>query len=158
MVTVHLLRHAESTFNADETCTDHDAGLTPFGALQASRVCDEDTDTRWDIIFVSPLRRCRETLANSRVTHTVVVVDVRLREWRQDPCDFMTHELVELETEDELLDRVRAMLLVCSGQPQGSRVLLVTHGDWITYFLLLAGVETDAYPLNAELVKVSLQQ
>lgn len=152
MINVYLIRHAESAANVDEDNTEPDVGLTPFGWLQASRIAIDV-----NIVMVSPLKRTLDTLRASKITGPCAV-DARLREWKQDPCDFLLGEELLCETEDILVDRVRSVIATCNSLAANSNVALVTHGDWITYFILLVGASLDDYPGNASVHVVQLRR
>ena len=159
-VTVTLLRHCESVFNVDDVHfgATPDPPLTPFGTLVASRLTGD-----YDLILTSPLTRCVQTVANARLTSLHGVhTDARLREWAQDACDFLPDELPQSQQEDEgtMMARVSSVVEWCASGCDGhARVLLVTHGDWITYFVLLAGgtLEHEDYPGNGTMTHFCFQ-
>lgn len=150
---VTLLRHAESVFNADPENRERDCGLSGRGRAQAAGLRAGGTDGApngtnvdlFDWIICSPLRRARDTYAlsglSARPKRHVLIWDC-LREWRQDPCDFMEGEDVQcIETEHQALQRVDTLrgALRSLAEPR-DRVLLVGHGD---FFWLCTSVVKD---------------
>jgi broad specificity phosphatase PhoE len=171
LINVTLIRHAESLFNVDEELYGDvaDVPITPFGVLAASRLAGG-----FDWLLVSPLARCQQTLACSRLTADRVTPCPLAREWRQHTCDFTVAEVeagAPLETEAEVLLRARALLhhlrtgtntpgvgALAAAAPSAPaaavEVCLVTHGDLITYLVLLMGRSLEDYPDNCQSVRL----
>src|SRR5690606_14436115 len=63
MLTVYLLRHGETAYNADgnKYCGRTDVDLTNLGIQQAKRVGDLLKDVAFDGVFCSPLKRAIRT-------------------------------------------------------------------------------------------------
>lgn len=63
MLNVYLLRHGETTFNADGNryCGRTDAGLTEKGMGQARRMAELLADVPVDAVYASPLKRAAGT-------------------------------------------------------------------------------------------------
>src|SRR5579871_2093403 len=79
---IKLLRHAETEFN--KTGLDElDPKITEDGIAQAKKLTGH-----YDIVFMSPMRRCRETLEHSGITYEKLFVHHIFREYRKDLCDF----------------------------------------------------------------------
>ena len=80
MITIYLLRHGETDFNADNNryCGRTDIPLNARGLEQARRVHDLLKDKEFDGVFSSPLERAYETA--KRATGNEVVRDERLIE------------------------------------------------------------------------------
>lgn len=83
MLTVYLLRHGETTWNADGNryCGATDVELTPLGLTQAQQARELLRDTVFDAVYSSPLQRAFITaqLASGREA-SGVITDPRLRE------------------------------------------------------------------------------
>jgi|SRR5690606_24809367 len=82
MVTIFLLRHGETAFNADGNryCGRTDIALTKKGLEQAERMWALLKDFHFDKIYSSPLQRARTTAGIASGTPENVTVDERLIE------------------------------------------------------------------------------
>ncbi len=82
MITIYLLRHGETTFNADGNryCGRTDAELTTKGMEQAQRMQSLLRDVDFDAVFSSPLQRARMTAAVASGNRKEVKPDERLIE------------------------------------------------------------------------------
>lgn len=94
MVTIYLLRHGETAFNADgnKYCGRTDIVLTAKGIVQAERVRTLLKDVHFDRVFSSPLTRARTTAEIASGTPERVIVDERLIEidfgnWEGKPSE-----------------------------------------------------------------------
>ncbi len=82
MVTICLLRHGETVYNADgnKYCGRADIELTDKGIRQAKRMNDLLKEYTFDAVFSSPLKRAKDTAAIASGKPAEVVVDERLIE------------------------------------------------------------------------------
>ncbi|WP_353124555.1 histidine phosphatase family protein [Parapedobacter pyrenivorans] len=82
MLTVYLLRHGETTYNADGNryCGRTDAELTDKGILQAQRVAEALHGHPIDAVYASPLKRAYRTAEIASGSQLPVVKDPRLIE------------------------------------------------------------------------------
>ncbi len=82
MITICLLRHGETAYNADgnKYCGRTDIPLTEKGISQAERMNTLLQDFRFDQIFCSPLQRAKTTAEIASGTPEKVQVDERLTE------------------------------------------------------------------------------
>ncbi|MVZ66409.1 histidine phosphatase family protein [Sphingobacterium sp. DK4209] len=82
MITICLLRHGETAFNADgnKYCGRTDIELTDKGIQQANRMNELLKDYSFDYIFSSPLKRARNTAAIASGDESRVQTDERLIE------------------------------------------------------------------------------
>lgn len=82
MITICLLRHGETAYNADgnKYCGRTDIPLTEKGIFQAERMNTLLEDFRFDQIFCSPLQRAKTTAEIASGTPEKVQVDERLIE------------------------------------------------------------------------------
>ncbi len=82
MLDVYLLRHGETTFNADGNryCGRTDAKLTATGIIQAQRVGQTLRDRKIDAVYASPLQRAYRTAEIACGNLMTVVRDPRLIE------------------------------------------------------------------------------
>ncbi|PRD55748.1 histidine phosphatase family protein [Sphingobacterium gobiense] len=82
MVTICLLRHGETSFNADGNryCGRTDVDLTERGISQAKRMYELLEGYRFDAVYSSPLQRARKTAEIASGSAENLVVDNRLIE------------------------------------------------------------------------------
>ena len=82
MLTVYLLRHGETTYNADGNryCGRTDADLTEKGISQARRVADALQGRPIDAVYASPLKRALITAEIASGHRLPVIQDSRLIE------------------------------------------------------------------------------
>ncbi len=82
MLHVYLLRHGETTYNADGNryCGRTDAKLTENGIAQAQRVADALQGIKIDAVYASPLERAYRTAEIASRERLPVVRDPRLIE------------------------------------------------------------------------------
>ena len=134
---IHYLRHAESKFNAVQKANkgvnlDHmthlvNAPLSDYGQGQASQIKGQ-----YDLVLLSPMRRCRQTLQHSQIEWVRLQELSVLREFMTDVCDFMEGEERKIETHEQLADRILAIkefLLYVRDLQKYKTVLIVSHGD-----------------------------
>jgi broad specificity phosphatase PhoE len=162
-----FVRHAEALHNADHHArgdiayrdpANRDAALTQVGIQQTRR---ELTDT-YDIIYCSPLRRCRQTLLGiyPSACNRSVKLDDRLMEpqgdhtcnWRMEkahlmleiPSTWMVAGVADVnpgqqpranETAAEFRQRIREWTEeVAALYPPRTRILVVTHYMWTRHW------------------------
>lgn len=128
---VTLLRHCEATHNVDEAniSSTKDTPLTDLGRQQARMLGGHYTE-----VWVSPLRRCRDTLRESGITYDRMRVTPLLREHVTEECDLLPHEPDgQRESEPQFLARVARLRAEIAAEMGGgaSSLLLVTHADLI---------------------------
>ncbi|GAA4799132.1 hypothetical protein GCM10023231_29860 [Olivibacter ginsenosidimutans] len=89
MMTVYLLRHGETPYNADGNryCGTTDVALTEKGIAQAKAIGQRLQPISFDAIYASPLQRAYNTAALACHEHLPVTKDERLTE-----LDFGTWE------------------------------------------------------------------
>lgn len=100
MVTICLLRHGETSFNADGNryCGRTDVDLTEKGISQARRMYELLEGYRFDAVYSSPLQRARKTAEIASGSAKKVLVDDRLievdfGEWEgRRPEEFQTQD------------------------------------------------------------------
>ena len=153
MPTIHLLRHAQSEANGYAGILQkHDVGITELGKRQAAKVSGD-----FDLVVISPMRRCHETLENTQITYKDIVVDEDARESKWYPSDFKEGEEEIDEPEEELIERVarlRKRLIELANDEK--RVLLVAHYHTILYLTAIGNGRYKGNGLilgNAQLTK-----
>lgn len=82
MVTIYLLRHGETAYNAEgnKYCGRTDIDLTDKGIAQAQRMRDLLQGIQFDAVFSSPLKRAKNTADIASGTTDRVMTDTRLIE------------------------------------------------------------------------------
>lgn len=121
--TIHWLRHCQSVANAGGPKT-LDTPLSAAGAAAAEKL-----KGKYDIVYVSPMRRARETLGRSQIETPKVVVEPLLREIIEDPSDMLA-EGERPEDSAAAAARVARLRDWLRGvAAHGGSVLVVSHGD-----------------------------
>ena len=140
---ISYIRHAESTFNENPNDNTPDCGLTQKGIEQAKNLCGQ-----YDCIFISPLKRAKDTLKLSRIECDNVIETGLLREVRRDPCDFLEHEIQIVETIDEVIERAKKANEFIHKNKLSNNIAVLAHWEIIWY---MTDYEIDLE--NAETIK-----
>ena len=127
MKSISYIRHAESLFNKDPNDNTPNCGLTSKGIEQAKNLVGQ-----YDCVFISPLKRAKETLKWSRIECENVIETDILREVRRDPCDFLENEIQIMETIDEVIERAKKATLLIN-RSKFSKVAVLAHWEIIWY-------------------------
>ncbi len=159
MVTIYLLRHGETAYNADgnKYCGRTDIGLTDKGLSQAHRMSSLLKDVQFDAVFSSPLKRAKDTAAIASGREGDVVVDNRLIEvdfgqwegrrpeefqsedpqswvnWLSDPEDYRAGNTGE--TAKEVIARLDSFYNDLVERYNGKTVLVVGHNGVNRFFM-----------------------
>jgi broad specificity phosphatase PhoE len=150
MVRLLLVRHGESTWNAQSRWQGHaDAPLSPFGERQAEDAAERVAEIATiATVWTSDLARARRTaeIIAARLGVDEVRADPRLRERDVGSWSGLTRDEIEerwpgylaarrsppdFEGDDEVLTRVRAGLAAAVDGSHPGDVLVVTHGGVI---------------------------
>lgn len=156
VTTLCLLRHGESTWNAEKRIQGQlDPPLSALGRLQAVRVAARLAKEHWDAIYSSDLQRARQTAqAVADATGLPVHLDPALREQGQGKREGMLAEEAKLLYPDPdapevgrepvaaLTARAIAALERIRDAHPGQRVIVVSHGALLAAFLrAVLGIE-----------------
>lgn len=151
MITICLLRHGETAYNAEgnKYCGRTDIPLTEKGIAQANRMQELLKDFQFDAVFSSPLQRAKTTAEIASGRKDDVQVDDRLIEvnfgewegktsdefiaddpnswfnWLSDPRAF--HAGNTGETGQQVLDRLNNFYDELMDKYDGKTVLVVGH-------------------------------
>ncbi len=137
MIHLWILRHGESRGNTGEEL-DMDPPLTARGIRQARAVGRRLSRVAFDGVFLSPLRRVRQTFEALSLRAPWAEFDTRLLEYR-DPGAYRLHclpypptpEYARVDRHDAwerpFADRIREFLADAAALPPG-RYLVVCHG------------------------------
>jgi broad specificity phosphatase PhoE len=150
MVRLLLVRHGESTWNAQSRWQGHaDAPLSPFGERQAEDAAERVAEIATiATVWTSDLARARRTaeIIAARLGVDEVRAEPRLRERDVGSWSGLTRDEIEerwpgylaarrsppdFEGDDALLKRVRAGLAAAADGRERGDVLVVTHGGVI---------------------------
>lgn len=125
-VKIHFTRHAQSTANIQKY-DGPDAPLSELGVEQAKLL-----EGKYDLIYISPLRRCMETLLYSSLTYDKIVVCQEIREKVDSFTDILAHENFEAEPESQFWVRANAFTRILEQKinilPSNSKILIISHG------------------------------
>ena len=143
---IYWLRHCQSVANAGGP-VEIDTPLSADGAAAAANL-----EGSYDIVYVSPMRRARETLARSRITAPIVVVEPLLREIIEDLSDMLAPgespegSAAAAARVARLRDWLRGVAA------HGGRILVVSHGDlfWRLSSHVLGGTRYGTLLANGE--------
>lgn len=139
-----------------------DPGLTPEGHRQSELLADYLASEAIDAIYVSPLRRARETSAplERRLGMTATVVD-GVAEFDRDSSEYIPIEQLKAENDprfhdltssawagndprDEFDERVRSAVDEIVGSHPGGTVVVVCHGGVVNLVLSdVIGIQND---------------
>ncbi|EOZ95338.1 Phosphoglycerate mutase [Indibacter alkaliphilus LW1] len=157
-LTVYLVRHGETSFNAEgnKYCGRTDVALNEVGKKQAENLCSYFKDTHIDVAFSSPLKRANST-AKILLPNQEIFVDNRLVEldfgkWEGKTREEFVIESPELwdkwnsdpsnnraggtgETANEAVMRINDFFNEIEGQYQQKNILMVAHNTINRFFL-----------------------
>jgi len=152
-MSIFLLRHAESEFNAYIDRNKKDCDLSPNGRLQAKNIPAH----HFDIVFCSPMKRTKQTLdLAENITYDKLYEWHMIREVKDSPCDFFEDEFLIKETKIEAYNRVDFVLdylYHIIQTKKNIKILLVGHS---VIFRLLTNNEIQLR--NAEIVEVNIRE
>ena len=150
-MSIFLLRHAESEFNANIDRNKKDCDLSPNGILQAQNIPRH----HFDIVFCSPMKRAQKTLNLARnITYDKMFTWDMIREVKDSPCDFFENEIMIKETKLEAYNRIDIILDFLYQfiyMKENPKILLVGHS---VIFRLLTNHQVQLQ--NAEIIEVQL--
>lgn len=130
--TIHFLRHAQSRTNA-YNIDERNPGLTKLGKKQAGFISGD-----YDLVIISPFRRCVETLENSLVKFKSIVVTDECREYKRSLRDsnFLEEEEPNIEKFGDFLLRVEKFKSLLSEYSKNhKKILVISHGIFLSYLL-----------------------
>ena len=144
-VEITLIRHAQTEFNVIEESKHNDTerlsapnnfincGLTQTGMFQCNAL-----KFHFDLLIVSPMKRCLQTLEHSKIRYSQLITLDIFREYKTDFCDFMTDEETVNETEFEIINRTTAskevLKYIMNHNKELRSIGIITHHDFIWYF------------------------
>lgn len=159
MITIYLLRHGETPFNADgnKYCGRTDIGLTENGIAQAKLMHERLKEYTFDAVYSSPLQRARKTAEIVSGIADDVRIDERLIEvdfgewegfrpeefqkrdpqswenWLAAPESFAAGRTGE--TAMQVVSRLRSFYDELAQKYEGKSVLIVAHNGVNRLFL-----------------------
>lgn len=159
MVTICLLRHGETAFNADgnKYCGRTDIELTEKGIAQANRMNQLLKDYTFDAIFSSPLYRAKLTaqIVSGRAEDVVTderLIEVDFGQWEgKRPEEFQTEDPESWnnwltdpennragrtgETAKEVVERLNSFYAELLEKYTGKTILIVGHNGVNRFFM-----------------------
>ncbi len=180
-----VMRHGEADNNVQRILNsdpNKEVQLTENGKGQVHDASDRVANENFDLIFVSPLKRARQTVDilkdNCKFTDEQIIVDDRIAEmsmasWEgKSVDDFIKEFPIQKRFEDgpggienyvSIKHRVGEFMKEMESKYEGKKILIVTHGSPSMMILSMAKglgqseslqLEMDKYIGNAELRKV----
>jgi len=146
---ITVVRHAESIYNHHRRLGKSIEGLEDCGLSHEGRVQASKLKRRFEVILLSPLRRCQETLGYSKIIAPEIVTTPLLREIKTDICDFLKDEEIEIETEDQAVKRTEEFKKFLRETYKNKDVCVISHSVFLYY---LCGKRLK----NAEMIKISV--
>jgi broad specificity phosphatase PhoE len=163
---ISIVRHMESEFN--KTNIDNiNCGITEKGKDDAKKLSGH-----YDLVLVSPLKRCQETLQYSNITYDQKIIVDLLREYKVNRCDFLENEEIIFEIEKEIIMRINEFKTLLRGIFEGIvegikikgnykdiKILVISHGDFIWYLTseIEAGERFGQWLENGEMIDYLLK-
>lgn len=167
MTAVCLVRHGETDWNAQKKLQGKtDIPLNATGERQAKETGEYLKDFSWDVIVSSPMKRARKTadIINGFLNLPIVEME-DFKERSYGDAEGMSlperskrypdKNYPNMETDEELTDRMMAGLVKVQRQFPEKKVLIVAHGAAI-HALLSAISDGDIDIQNAKLVNACL--
>lgn len=139
---IYIVRHGETDWNKEERIMGRrDIPLNDIGKNQAKEVADKLKDIDFDVVFCSPLQRCRET-AKIICPNKEIILDERLVERSNGDLEGMLKEDIiklpefnnpsetkyNIESLDHLHARITSFFKDVDSNYRGQNVLIITHG------------------------------
>lgn len=132
MPKIDFIRHAQSEFNIGIHKVDSD--LSDNGKAQASKLSGE-----WDLVIVSTLSRCIQTLEFSNIKYKSIIYSDLCREFRNGSiCDWKQGEEQNNESYEDLNKRINEFkdyLKLLS--KEHSKILVISHACFMVHFMNL---------------------
>lgn len=145
MIELILIRHGETVQNAQNICQGQSEGmLNEMGFKQAEHVGRRFKDEEVDVFYCSDMKRTRDTASGILKYHAewemIETPILRERamgalEGQEFPADFNWYNMpADMETNEQLCERVRKFIDLIIAQHDGKRVMAVSHGGLIRAF------------------------
>jgi len=169
-INLTLVRHSQTDWNkAGIMQGQKNVELNSVGREDARRLSEEIKNKSFDIIFSSPLKRCKETADIVNTFDLEIEYDDRLKERSYGKFEgYKTKDILKkypdiktfeknglpywievptAETYDEVRERVENFLNELKKKHRGMNVLIVSHGDTLDMFYAVLNNVTneDAY-------------
>ncbi len=140
MKTLFLIRHAESKAQTEEEYS-FDANLSDKGIKQSRRLGNSLTGIDFDVSFLSPLRRTRQTFEFANFAKEQVIFDSRLVEALQSggykstilPYEYINYGQQDIHNawENQISQNVKDF--ICDLRKiKAKKVLVISHGGFLS--------------------------
>lgn len=160
MKKVIFIRHAESYFNilngielsGDAKKHLINCGITENGIIQSKKL-----DQKFDHVISSPLKRTLKTLNNSNIRYSTMEINELFREHRIEICDFFEGEEIQIETIDEIDNRIKKCKEYLKNLNY-KEIGIITHSDFIWHFTKYEfnGEQFGKWLANTESIEIEL--
>ncbi|MCK5812212.1 MAG: histidine phosphatase family protein [Clostridiales bacterium] len=158
---VYLIRHGETMWNKKKIVQGHmNSELSSKGKSQAKAVGEKLKDYNFDVIYSSDLDRAIDTANYINEHHNqVIIFDELLRERGLGILEGKTWDIIKMnykdaasiyhsedthsdipgggESKKRFANRVMTFMDKIAVQEEGKKVLIITHGGYIVYFINL---------------------
>ncbi|MGQ9904079.1 MAG: histidine phosphatase family protein [Anaerolineae bacterium] len=148
MTTLFLIRHAQSTANADRRIQGWlDSPLSELGRQQVQALCERFRSTPLNAVYASPLARAVDTAQEIASIHNLaVMLDDRLKEYNMGQWTGLSRAEIEAlspgidldaeyelavpdgETAQEMYSRIEPFLREVMSRHAGETIAIITHG------------------------------
>ena len=141
---IYLLRHCESLYNVscregkEDDYKEYDSPLSSHGKESAKKLAHSII---FDMVYVSPLQRCLDTLQFSNIRYKESIILPLIREMKSHVSDFFKGEDICLEKQDKVLERISTFKKMLEERDKSKNLLIVGHADFFWY--LTSFVEED---------------
>lgn len=128
---IYLINHAQSTRDAgDFNTSDRNIPLTDVGCHQSKQL-----NFSFNILIISPLKRCLETYTNSNVKVGSVIVSELFREHVTTPNNLFEYEDFVYEMDEDFEQRVKESIeFLKKLDTPNINIGIITHNDYIEKF------------------------
>lgn len=132
---IYFLRHGQSTFNENPKNDLIDCSLTLNGIEQVKQIDLSSFPNHYSLVICSPLRRCLQTLQNSKLTYDQFEINDLFREIHSGcQSDLLNeNENILIENEKDVQQRINKIknYLLEKKQLNISNILIITHADLV---------------------------
>ncbi|CAF1193848.1 unnamed protein product [Rotaria sordida] len=132
---IYIVRHGESTYNANPLDDTIDCPLTSNGIEQSIKLNSSSYPNYYSLIVSSPLRRCLDTIKLSNISCDHFEINNLFREiYGGCKSDLLyDNETISIEDDQQIKQRIQLInyYLLEKKQSNISNILIVTHADLI---------------------------
>ena len=123
-----FIRHCESLSNSLNDSEILNSPLSLKGINDAEKLCG-----KYDLIIVSPLRRCQETYKYSKLYAPHIITNELFREHITTITECLENEEFKIESVENLLKRIQIAKEYLNKLDE-ENICIITHADFVFYF------------------------